>query len=84
MVDLLGTKPSEIRQCFRSNAENMLALLTILNEKGLVTQEEWDSAHARAVSSLDQHLAEERQKAYESMGDDEKKVADFMNRILGG
>ena len=45
----------EVKETFVSQSENLLALLIVLKEKGIVTDEEYRVAHLRAVSMLEQH-----------------------------
>lgn len=83
MFDLFSVSPQQLQETSTAHVANHLALLSLLVEKGVVTEEEYTAAHVRAVHMVDQLTAARRQEAEEEFDKEHPGVREQFGKIFG-
>jgi hypothetical protein len=82
MFDLFGISVSEIDEKNKTHAINYMALFLLLEEKGIITNDEYIKARIKTTSLLDQvwqKIVDENKKKFE----EEYPGINFMKKIFG-
>jgi hypothetical protein len=81
---LFRVKGSTAQEAHVSHAVNFLAVVLALLEKGIVTEDELDRAHARALQLMDKELAARGGLLTQELDERYPGVREFLDRILEG
>lgn len=81
--DLFGVTPSEINEANKAQAIVSASILIALTEKGVITNEELESAMMKATHLVDQLFAEKREKAEKEFDNQHPGARDLFKKITG-
>lgn len=81
--DLFGPSLQQVRESHIHHATNYIALVLLLVEKGVITDDELGKARTRATHMIDQVVAEQREEAIAEYDKEHPGVRAMMERMLG-
>lgn len=79
----LGPDPDKLNQANMVHATNVLAVLIVLEEKGLLTMEEFTKAQMQATHIVEQQFAQKREDAEREFDEQHPGVRDMLKRMFG-
>ncbi len=81
--DLFGVTPSQVDESNKAHVINNMAIVLLLIEKGIITNDELDKARTKATHIIDQVWAAKQEQARKEFDEEHPGARDFFQKITG-